>query len=187
MATTEEPQTYTTAPCGHSVKTLFDLMNERDRFYQERSNRFERVSDEREQRYKEKFEGQQEAVKTAMTSQEKAISAAFEASEKAITKAERAQENYNARSNEFRAALDDQQKTLLTRNEADTRFAQLRELIDSQTKVVGTMQNTLSRTEGVAKTVDSGKASQLVVLALLASLALVIIEGVGLIVLLIHH
>jgi hypothetical protein len=64
------------------------------------------------------FVAADKAVNAALVSQEKATSAAFQASEKAITKAEEAQKEYNARSNEFRAALDDQAQGLMPRFEA---------------------------------------------------------------------
>ena len=57
-------------------------------------------------------------VEQRFTLAEKATDAAFTASEKAILKAEEAQRDYNHRSNEFRAQLDDQAKTLMRRIEA---------------------------------------------------------------------
>jgi hypothetical protein len=162
--------------CGHTVGTLFDLMDERERFQMERIGKLEAVGTERDLRYKEKFDAQEKAVKIS-----------FDSSEKAVQKAEDAQKEYNVRSNEFRSALDDQQKTLLTRNEADTRFTQIRELVDAQGAMIGTIQNVLSRTEGIARTIDGGKANNLVVFALLATLALVVIEGVGLLFVILRH
>lgn len=47
-----------------------------------------------------------------MAAADKATQAAFAASEKAIAKAEQAQSDYNNRSNEFRSALDDQNKLM---------------------------------------------------------------------------
>ena len=72
----------------------------------------------------------------------------FDAQEKAVAKAEASQKDYNARSNEFRAALDDQGKSMITRSEADQRFEQMHELIDSQAKLIGALQMNMSRGEG---------------------------------------
>jgi hypothetical protein len=47
-----------------------------------------------------------------MAAADKATQSAFAASEKAIAKAEQAQSDYNARSNEFRSSLDDQNKLM---------------------------------------------------------------------------
>ena len=48
----------------------------------------------------------------SLSAMDKATSAAFAASEKAIVKAEEAQREYNLRSNEFREALNDQNKLM---------------------------------------------------------------------------
>jgi hypothetical protein len=77
-----------------------------------------------------------ELFETRLTAMNDAVTSAFEASEKAITKAESAQKEYNARSNEFRQALDDQNKTMLPRSEAEARFKELRNLLDGQSGLV---------------------------------------------------
>lgn len=78
----------------------------------------------------------------------------FTAQDKAVAKAEEAQQAYNERSNEFRAALDDQGKTMITRSEADQRFDQMHELIDSQAKLISALQLTISRGEGKQAVAD---------------------------------
>lgn len=72
----------------------------------------------------------------------------FIAQEGAVAKAELAQQAYNERSNEFRGALDDQGKLMITKSEADQRFDQMHELIDAQAKLIGALQLTISRGEG---------------------------------------
>lgn len=99
--------------------------------------RVELLIDERDRRYEERFVAQSEAV----------------------NKAEKAQQEYNIRSNEFRAALDDQAKLMLPRNEADQRFSQVRELLDVQGKQVVELQRLISRGEG-GEMVTSQKRSQ---------------------------
>lgn len=78
----------------------------------------------------------------------------FNSQEKAVAKSELAQQQYNERSNEFRAALDDQGKLMITRSEADQRFEQMHELIDSQAKLISALQLTISRGEGKAGVSD---------------------------------
>ena len=80
--------------------------------------------------------------------QSKAVETAFEAADKATNKAESAQIAYNEKSNEFRAALSDQAKLMLSRTEADNRFAAMRELIDAQSKQIIDLQRIASKNEG---------------------------------------
>ena len=89
----------------------------------------ERVVQEMDRRYGERWEAQQQAVQAALLAQEKAVQAAFTGANEAINKAEAAQRAYNERSNEFRAALDDAQKTLLSRAEAAAEFRRMEERI----------------------------------------------------------
>lgn len=86
--------------------------------------------DERERRYDERITDIKAATEQRFQSTDKATAAAFAASEKAITKAESAQGDYNARSNEFRGQLADQASTLMPRAEAESTFRQQRELTD---------------------------------------------------------
>jgi len=112
------------------------------------------------------------AVKAALASQEKAVAAAFHASEKAIEKAETAQTAYNARSNEFRAAIDDQSKLLLTRTEADVRFQQLREMSDTQGKEIVALRLAQSQGEGGSKATKEVRTNSQWLIGFLAGIAM---------------
>jgi hypothetical protein len=94
---------------------LVSMMSERDRLYNAQFKAIETSTNAQ-------FKASETAVNAALAAQEKAVAAAFLASEKAIVKAEDAQKDYNQRSNEFRGQLDDQAKTLMPRNEAQTLF-----------------------------------------------------------------
>src|ERR1700674_4123995 len=83
-------------------KTYKEMMNERDKRYAS-----ERLGDQR------------------------AIEIASRSSEKAIDKAEQAQSAYNARSNEFRQALDDKDKLQMSRTEIEARFIAQEEKIEA--------------------------------------------------------
>ncbi len=61
---------------------------------------------------------QETAMRTALAAQEKLVSAALESAVKAVTKAETASEKRFEGVNEFRAALSDQQRNLMSRTEA---------------------------------------------------------------------
>jgi multidrug resistance efflux pump len=122
---------------------------------------------------------QQKALDAALVAAKAAVTAAFAASDKAITKAEEAQKDYNARSNEFRAALADQSKTFLARQEADARFQQLRDLIDAQKKEIVELQKAESRGEGSSTTSATSKTNSQWMIALLVSVVLVVLGWIG--------
>lgn len=68
------------------------------------------------------FAGQKSAVEAAFAAQEKAITAALASADRAVTKAELASDKRFEGVNEFRAALDNQQRTLIPRSEVDVMF-----------------------------------------------------------------
>jgi hypothetical protein len=80
--------------------------------------------------YTEKFRSAEIAVSAAIAASDKQTASTFAASEKAISKAEEAQRDYNVRSNEFRAQLDDQAKRLISRIEAQAVFKSIEDKID---------------------------------------------------------
>ena len=80
------------------------------------------LMDEREKQNNLRFIASETAVSAALNAQKEAVNSAFLASEKAITKAEEAQTAYNSRSNEFRAALSDQNTMFMHKAEAATVF-----------------------------------------------------------------
>jgi hypothetical protein len=129
---------------------------------------FERVLAERDK-----------AVAAALAAAESAVRAAFDASEKAIIKAEAAQLAYNTRSNEFRASLDDQNKTMLPRSEADTKFQQLRELIDAQANLITELQRSESGVAGGTRYAQESKSIWLAVWAIIATVVLAVLGGLG--------
>lgn len=140
---------------------------------------FERVIEELDKRYDQRLQLNQVAVSTALSAQEKSVAAAFEASEKAIIKAEIAQTAYNLRSNEFRAALDDQSKTFIPRIEADGRFQQLRDLVDSQLKQIIELQKSESRGEGGVNASNRAKSQSQWTIGTIITITLATISGIS--------
>jgi hypothetical protein len=136
-----------------------------------------------DRRYSGQFESLEKLLSASILAQKEGVGAAFAASEKAIDKAEVAQTQYNARSNEFRATLDDQNRTMLPRIEADQRFTAIRELIDKGGEEVRALQRGESRGAGSADAISKAKQQSnwlitlvvtnvIAVLALLAAVAL---------------
>jgi hypothetical protein len=106
----------------------------------------DRVLEERDKRYA-----------AAFLAQERAVEAAFLASEKAIVKAEIAQAAYNERSNEFRAALDDQAKLFIPRTEMNIQTQELRNLIAALTSQIVALQRGESADEGSSRAAETNK------------------------------
>lgn len=77
-----------------------------------------------------------EAVDSKINSQAELIRATLVASEKAITKAEQAAEKRFESVNEFRAALNDNQRTFIPRIEAELLFKQLSSKVDVNTNAI---------------------------------------------------
>ena len=65
------------------------------------------------------FQSQQQAMQTAFTVAEKAVQAALAAADRAVSKAELASDKRFESVNEFRKTLDDQQRTLMPREEVN--------------------------------------------------------------------
>lgn len=118
-----------------------------------------KVMEERDKLYKERSDAAKEAVNTALAGQTKYTSdaliavkestaSAFKASEKAIEKAEMAQLAYNERSNEFRSALDDAQKNLMSRLEANAKFESIEERVEMNRTETMKIRETLSESRG---------------------------------------
>ena len=86
---------------GPGIRRLELLIHERDRFYNQR-----------------------------FTDAEKAVNLALASAEKAVAKAEFASDKRQDASNEIRAAMIDQQKTLANKSETDLRFRQIEQKLD---------------------------------------------------------
>jgi Flp pilus assembly protein TadB len=86
---------------GQAIKRIEQLIAERDRYYNSR------------------FEAAKEAVNLALS-----------AAEKAVVKAESASEKRQDASNEIRAAMIDQQKSLANKSETELRFRVLEQKIE---------------------------------------------------------
>lgn len=73
-------------------------------------------------RNEQRFVAQQQAIKDALTSQKEAVAAALVAAEKAVLVAETNAEKWRAAANEWRGAMNDRERTLMPRSEAEQRL-----------------------------------------------------------------
>jgi len=123
----------------------------------EKVNALRELMDERDRRYTGQFNDSKTAVIDALAAQKEKTATDFASSEKAIIKAEDAQRSYNERTNELRGALNDQNKTLLARTEAEARFKTVEDKIDDIKKDIANLRE--YRSAGSAKTKAEDTAS----------------------------
>lgn len=83
-----------------------------------------------ELRNEQRFTAQQQAIKDALISQKEAVAAALVAAEKAVLVAEQNAEKWRAAANEWRGAMNDRERSLMPRMEAEQRIHSNAEKID---------------------------------------------------------
>lgn len=106
---------------------------------------------ESDRRYEQRFDGQQNATNVALQS-----------AKEAVIKAENATEKRFESVNEFRSALNDQSKDMLTRTEYDSNHTALSEKTDALTARIAAIEGTkLGNTEQRAE----GRQSQAAIIA----------------------
>ena len=84
-----------------------------------------------ELRNEQRFTAQQQAIKDALISQKEAVAAALVAAEKAVLVAETNAEKWRASANEWRGAMNDRERNLMPRIEAEKADASNAEKIDA--------------------------------------------------------
>jgi len=97
---------------------------------------FERILEERQKNYEERFHALQAAMDASHTAQKEAMIIAFTSSEKAILKAETATDKRFEAMNGFRAAMADQTKTYIPRNEVLALTTSLEGKIEALRKLI---------------------------------------------------
>jgi phosphopantetheinyl transferase (holo-ACP synthase) len=106
------------------------------------------IVDERSKAVAQRFEMEKDANSQRFEAQEKAVAAALAAAKEAVAKAESAAEKRFDSVNEFRAALKDQQITLIPRTEVDVRLKSLQAKLDD---IEARLVQIVSRAEGSAQ------------------------------------
>lgn len=84
-----------------------------------------------ELRNEQRFVAQQQAIKDALISQKEAVAAALVAAEKAVMVAETNAEKWRAAANEWRGAMNDRERNLMPRIEAENSIKGNAEKIDA--------------------------------------------------------
>jgi hypothetical protein len=91
-------------------------------------------------RYEERFAASQKALELGLAGQKSEISAALAASDRAVLKAETATEKRFEGVNEFRGALDNQQRTLIPRAEVNALIGGVNDKLFALTKQMDALQ-----------------------------------------------
>ncbi len=91
----------------------------------------QKLIDANDRRYGADSEASKQAVKDALVAQEKAVNAALAAADKAVTAAEVNAEKWRGQANEWRGAMNDRERDLMPRLEAQQRFTSIEEKIDA--------------------------------------------------------
>lgn len=114
-----------------SLKDLFfQVVDERDRRYEQRFDGIDKSLDDAVRAVKEALASANSGTDKALNSANTAIAVAMSASEKAREKAELAADKRFDAVNEFRGQLADQQITFVRKSEVDIRFVALEEKLD---------------------------------------------------------
>jgi hypothetical protein len=146
---------------NEKIKNLHNLIDERDRLYSERNTT------------------QKVAVDAALTAAKEQTGASFASSEKAIVKAENAQSEYNARSNEFRATLADQAERLASKTELVTVNKNLEDKISRHDDDIRILREALSKTTGKDEIKTTGKADNLIFIAIIIQTIMMLLGFAG--------
>jgi len=101
---------------GWSVDTLKDHLTA---LMEESEKRLTASDNAAELRNEQRFTAQQQAIKDALISQKEAVAAALVAAEKAVLVAENNAEKWRASANEWRGAMNDRERNLMPRLEAE--------------------------------------------------------------------
>lgn len=123
----KQPKCEPSSPHGWTLDTLEEYLTSKVSALEKY---FTDLTAEREARNSERFSSSEKAVTTAFAAAKEAVTAAMAASEKAVQKAEMAADKRSDASNEIRAAMIDQQKTLASKAETDFRFESAQKRLD---------------------------------------------------------
>jgi hypothetical protein len=121
---------------------------------QETEKRLAAADTAAEKANQQRFDAQQQGVKDALTAQKEAVAAALVAAEKAVLVAETNAEKWRLAANEWRGAMNDRERTLMPRSEAEASAksdrARVEEGLRSINDKVDALQARLDRNEGRA-------------------------------------
>lgn len=144
MSDQREPSVPISAYLQEQREHIRELLNEVE-------SRHTAHSSETDLRYQQRFDAQTKAVDAALLAADKAINAALAAIDRAVAKAEGAADKRFEGVNEFRAQLNDQAKTFITRVELDSQITRLNDLTQRVVSIEsGTHSKSQSQTSMIA-------------------------------------
>lgn len=150
---------------GWTVDTLKDHLITLIRESEARSDAATAAADLRNE---QRFTAQQQAIKDALISQKEAVAAALVAAEKAVLVAEKNSEKWREQANEWRGAMNDRERNLMPRAEAEKSF-------QSNADKVEVLQARMDRNEGRSGGFSSGWGYLVGAVGLAATLIMIFI------------
>ena len=109
-----------------------------------------------DRRYEERFSASQKALELGLAGTKSEITVALAAADRAVQKAEAATEKRFESVNEFRGALDNQQRTLIQRSEVEAVIKGVEEKIGNLTKLMDESRSRERATDSNNKGVKEG-------------------------------
>lgn len=152
---------------GWSIETALDHMLA---IVGEKDAHIRTLIDGNDKRYEERFLASQKALELGLAGTKTEIGAALVSADRAVQKAEVATEKRFESVNEFRATLDNQQRTLIPRSEVDVIKLSLEEKIAQVTKTLDEVRRGDALVGGVAQggkaAIDSSRANLAILLTI---------------------
>ncbi len=93
---------------------------------------FKQVIEDQDKRVSQLAAAQDKAVQAALIAQKEAVQAALAAADKAVTKAEAAAQDWRVSANEWRAAMNDRERTFVPRTEHEQAIRTIKESLAQQ-------------------------------------------------------
>lgn len=132
----------------YSLKEVQWRLDDLKELMNEKLEAMQTMVDERDRLYKERSEQNTKFTDLGLQNLSHQMKDQFIASSRAVDKAELAQKEYNIRSNEFRAALDDAQKAMLSRSEAKSEFERTGERFDLMKEEIMSLRDFQNKSQG---------------------------------------
>jgi deoxyribodipyrimidine photolyase len=126
--------------CGNKDEMLLVLLNERERKYDQRADRFDKALDAANIAVKDALQTSNALIANASATVDKRFEQSLEAVEKATIKSEASTEKRFEAVNEFRKQLADQQLTFARKAEVDIRFDSLENKLDTAISQLATQK-----------------------------------------------
>lgn len=140
---------------------------------------FERTLDEKDRRYGQMFTDMKERFERLVDERDRRYGQMFADAKAEVVKSEVALREYKASANEFRGTLQDQALLFIPRTESENTAKELRNLIESQGRLIVTLQLGESRNSGGTVQKEASRANSLAITGLIITVSLFALGGIS--------